>query len=348
MKTLRKFHFQIILCTGILLVVVFSFITHALMTQYENSVISVYATQQDAYVQLVLDQINLQEDRSDTEIIEEILSSLDTSSKKYWTLTKEQTLLFVKDVTETNRYKGFTTASYYVSDSANEFLTELSVNHIINRIIEIDGDRYVASGVIFEYNNSEYKICLLTNTDVILDNNYFLSTKIWVYIYITILILIMVVLLMSCATVINRKNKEIDKLQETIKSKNIDIDELVGILRNYNYYNTRQHIYSAALLSKFLKSLEEKKVAPVTVMDISFNNKSSKDAFLEKGTLLLDEKVLRFYKDDDSVILVFIHGTEDFSRKCCDMLNVEYKENRLIVHEDIKMSLTEECRDILE
>ena len=51
---------------------------------YESSILSIYAQQQDAYVQLVLDQINMLENRSDDEIVHKILGSLDTSDRKYW------------------------------------------------------------------------------------------------------------------------------------------------------------------------------------------------------------------------------------------------------------------------
>ena len=36
---------------------------------YEKSVLAIYAQQQDAYVQLVLDQINVLDERSDEEIV---------------------------------------------------------------------------------------------------------------------------------------------------------------------------------------------------------------------------------------------------------------------------------------
>ncbi|MGN0318380.1 MAG: hypothetical protein ACI4E1_10675 [Lachnospira sp.] len=348
MKKLRKYRYWLIIPASLVAVLIFSLVSKSLMNQYEQSVLSVYAIQQDAYVQLVLDQINLQDDRSDTEIIEEILGSLDTSSKKYWTLTKEQTLLFVKDVTETNRYKGFTTSTYYVSDSANDFLSELSVNHIVNKIIEIDGYNYVASGVIFEYGGSEYKICLLTNTDVILDNNDFLSTEIKICIYIAILLITLLILIMCFATVLRKKNDMIYELHEIIKSKNIDIDELGTTLRNYNYYNTRQHLFSAALLPKFLKNLEDKKIAPVTVMKISFKDENEKNTFLEKGTVLLDDTILRFYSSDDSLILIFIRGTEEFARKSCDSVCVQYEINNILEYNDVNKSLLEQCRSITE
>ena len=83
------------------------------MKSYEDSILSIYAEQQDAYVQLVLDQINVLDDRSDEEIVTKILGSLDASSRKYWTLTKNKALLFVKDVTETNRYKGLTSNTFF-------------------------------------------------------------------------------------------------------------------------------------------------------------------------------------------------------------------------------------------
>ena len=47
-----------------------------IMGQYEYSVLTSYAKQQDSYVKLVLDQINLQAERTDDEIIENILASL--------------------------------------------------------------------------------------------------------------------------------------------------------------------------------------------------------------------------------------------------------------------------------
>ena len=166
---------------------------------YEKSVLAIYAQQQDAYVQLVLDQINVLDERSDEEIVQKILGSLDTSGRKYWTLTKDQALLFVKDVTETNRYKGLTTETFFTSDSAARFLQDLEINRVIHETIRMDGVRYVASGVIFEYNSAEYKICLLTNDTVILDNNIFLSSKIGLYVFGVLLLgLLLVVSMYLC------------------------------------------------------------------------------------------------------------------------------------------------------
>ena len=68
------------------------------INKYEEGVLEVCATQQDAYVQLVLDQINLKSNRDDEQIINDILGTMNSSSNKYWTFSKNQSILFVKDV----------------------------------------------------------------------------------------------------------------------------------------------------------------------------------------------------------------------------------------------------------
>ena len=65
-------------------------LTYFEMQRYEDGIIDVCATQQDSYVQLVIDQINLKENRTDQEIIENILSTLDSSSNRYWTFPRSR------------------------------------------------------------------------------------------------------------------------------------------------------------------------------------------------------------------------------------------------------------------
>ena len=64
------------------------------INKYEEGVLEVCATQQDAYVQLVLDQINLKSNRDDEQIINDILGTMNSSSNKYWTFSKNQSILF--------------------------------------------------------------------------------------------------------------------------------------------------------------------------------------------------------------------------------------------------------------
>ena len=160
------------------------------INKYEEGVLEVCATQQDAYVQLVLDQINLKNNRDDEQIINDILGTMNSSSNKYWTFSKNQSILFVKDVLETNRYKGVTTATYYESESATEFLNNLQNNRVTHDFIEIDENSYVASGVTFEYKNQSYKLCLLTGRNAIMDNNSYMQIKIQMETYVVVLLLL--------------------------------------------------------------------------------------------------------------------------------------------------------------
>ena len=89
MKSLLKNHYfgtvaTIAAILGSMLLVLGLLFVH----QFENGIIEVCADQQDAYVQLVLDQIYIKDNRDDASIIEEILGTLDASTNKYWTFSK--------------------------------------------------------------------------------------------------------------------------------------------------------------------------------------------------------------------------------------------------------------------
>jgi len=290
---------------------------------YEESVLQIYANQQDSYVQLVLDQINLQPDRSDEEIIQGILGSLDKSDNKYWTMSKEQTLLFVKDVTETDRYKGFTTPSLYQSDSASKFLDKLELNKVVHEVIKMDDDRYVASGVIFEYNGAQYRICLLTNESFIMDDNAFLAAKISLYIYIVVLLMVLLVTSMVLTNLSTRRDEKIAVLQKRIEEMNIKTEELEEEILFMDRFHTRLSLFEESTIGTFIQKLEARGVVPAVLMHISFSGKKSMNAFLEKAQLLLDEKVLRFMKGKNGLILLFVQYRLDEARRAMRQMQDE-------------------------
>lgn len=286
--------------------------------EYESSILAIYVEQQDAYVQLVLDQINVLENRSDEEIVKKILGSLDTSGRKYWTLTKDQALLFVKDVTETNRYKGLATENFFTSRSAGIFLNSLTVNRVVHSMITMDEERYVASGVIFEYNSAEYKICLLTNDTVILDNNVFLSSKIGLYVFGMILLGMLLLVSMIFANVLDLRDKKIRSLQEHIMGLNKVLEEQTETIREMDCYHTRWSVFRLPMLKLFVEKLAQRRVLPVTFASVIFTDKDRRDRFLQRAQILLDEKVLRFENQKEEgkgLILVFIHYSEEETQR---------------------------------
>lgn len=276
----------------------------------EKGILDVCATQQDAYVQLVVDQINLKENRDDEEIINDILSTLDSSTNKYWTFSKERSMLFVKDIIETNRYKGLTTVTYYDSDSAKAFLEQLQKDRVIHKTITIDGKDYVASGVSFTYDGEDYRLCLLTNKSVLLNNNNFMSAKL----EIIILVGFMIVAAMAAILTFARK---IDELKKVTKSKDGEIKDLQKVVGDLNelltqkeHYDTRYQIWSKDSVKEFLSKLKSKDVSGVYAVEIQFTEAHYRHLFLEKAGVLLDKKVLRFSINDCSLLLLYIQYTE--------------------------------------
>ncbi len=187
---------------------------------YESGILEVCATQQDAYVQLVLDQINIKSNRDDEQIIKEILGTMDASSNRYWTFSKDQSMLFVKDVTETNKYKGVTPATYYISDSAKDFLDSLTVNNVTHSYIDVNDNRYIASGVMFEYRGNQYRLCLLTEKEVLLDNNTYLEVKTQMQTFVVVILMLLVVVPMLFAHFIRRMQFTMDRKDDSITAVN--------------------------------------------------------------------------------------------------------------------------------
>jgi hypothetical protein len=292
--------------------------------EYEKSVLAIYAQQQDAYVQLVLDQINVLDERSDEEIVQKILGSLDTSGRKYWTLTKDQALLFVKDVTETNRYKGLTTETFFTSDSAARFLQDLEINRVIHETIQMDGVRYVASGVIFEYNSAEYKICLLTNDTVILDNNIFLSSKIGLYVFGVLLLGLLLVVSMIFANVLDLREKRMKAMQEHITGLNKMLTEQTEMIREMNWYHTRWSVFKTSAMEMFVQKIVQRQIVPVVFVSVAFDSEKQRNDFLQKAQILLDEKVVRFERESgDGLILLFLQYQVQEMEKALEQMTLQ-------------------------
>ena len=290
--------------------------------QYEEGILDVYSKQQDAYVQLVLDQINLKENRMDEEIINDILYSLDASTNKYWTFSKTESMLFVKDVVETNKYMGITAESYYSERDAKDFLDNLKLNLVTHRNITISDKTYIASGVAFEYKDSIYKLCLLTNRDVLLDNNMFLGSKVLISTVIGV-ILIFSFLIIS---IVVRKYVTIALKNLEIKNDNMElqksIENLNERLAEKNANVTRQRLWNEELLPDFIRKLNLRENKEVAIVSVIFETKEARNDMLNKASVTLDEAVLRFSFGENNVIIIGIgSNVEDIMwgiRPCLD------------------------------
>lgn len=282
------------------------FFAYTRINKYEQGILEVCATQQDAYVQLVLDQINLKSNRDDEQIINDILKTMNSSSNKYWTFSKNQSMLFVKDVLETNRYKGVTTATYYESESAAAFLNNLQTDKVTHDYIDINGSSYVASGVAFEYKNQSYKLCLLTGRSAIMDNNSYLQIKIQMETYVVVLLCVLIITSMFLAHSMRKVQKKLKDSEDTAAQLNKMITKMNKKLLEKDLHDTRNNVWDKTAIMPFMYKIVKRDVYPVTFMHVSCVSMQERDKFLARANYILDKNVLRFIYDDTDLVLVFI------------------------------------------
>lgn len=275
------------------------------LNRYEQGVVEIYAVQQDAYVQLVLDQINLNRDQKDESVIVDIIGTLDNSTNKYWTLSHEETLLFVKDVTETNRYKGFTTSTYYISDSAREFIDLLNVNKVRHKLISIGEKKYIASGAVFEYLGITYQICLLTNPDAVLDQNVYLGARINMTVMICMLLVLFVITIIALAKVCSKRTAQLKSEQDLNRDLSHTVEQLNEIISQAEAYDARLAAFRMDQLPLVAKKLSERALYPITMMRLEYTVGEAAEFLLEDSILVLDKNILRF-RDDEHGFLVLV------------------------------------------
>lgn len=272
--------------------------------RYEQGILSVYAKQQDGYVQLVLDQINLQKNREDEEIVTNILGTLDTSNSHYWTLSEKNSLIFVKDVLETNRYKGFTTETYYASESANKFLQGLQENRVTHGTIQINAKNYVASGVKFSYNGKEYHMCLLTGADSILDQNDYLSAKITLSLIAMLILAFMVIGGIIIAMLAEKWYRRYEHMGIENRELAATVEQLNHELTKDSMYHTQYMAFRAEALPRLLSKMEEKDVWPLEILLVKCPEGRHRRFFFAEAQVLFDEKTVRVILDDTYLLLL--------------------------------------------
>lgn len=317
------------------LVLVFAGFAAYQIKRYETSVLDIYADAQDAYVQLVLDQINIATDRTEYEIVEDILGTLDASSNRYWTFSSEEALIFVKDVTETNRYKGFTTSTYYVSEEAKEFIRNLRTNRVVHEVIPINEREYIASGVTFEYNDTMYQMCLLTNPRTVLDHNIYLNARINLCVVIGVALLLF--LLTAIAFVL--KNNKLEKMLQTEKEAGetlrVSVEKLTAALERNRLFDTHLTVFNHSILPMLQEKLEARNVTPYCIFSLVYETEDARKTFLEQSQILLDHRVFRFHDDAEKriVLVPILYTKDEVLRVLRPLLNAEIRLERIVVKE---------------
>lgn len=285
-------------------------ITYILIGRYEKGIIEVCATQQDAYVQLVLDQINLKDNRDDEEIINDILKTMDSSSNKYWAFSKNQSMLFVKDVLETNRYKGVSADTYYNARQAADFMNGLGLNKVEHSVISLDNKTYLVSGVMFKYAGQDYRLCLMTEKSVLLDDNTYLEIKVQMETFVVVILLALVLVASIYALRIRQLSFKLDEKEADIRSLSMSLSKVNEKLMDKDLHDTHNNVWRQKAIVPFMKKLIERNIMPVTFARVECENKESRNKLLGRAVYVLDRDVIRFEYGESDIILLAVNVSE--------------------------------------
>lgn len=324
---------RIWLSTTVCLALVFVLFSIIQIRKYEKSVLDIYADAQDAYVQLVLDQINIAADRTEFEIVEDILGTLDASSNRYWTFSNEEALIFVKDVAETNRYKGFTTSTYYVSEEAKAFIANLRTNKVVHDIIPINEKKYIASGVAFAYNDTMYQMCLLTNPRTVLDHNVYMNARINLSIMIGVVLLLFLITAVLLVLTNHRKDERFRVEQEANGNLRKTVEKLTAALERQRLFDIQYTVFHNSVLPAFLEKLEARRIKTYCILILHYENKEQKEHFLKTCQVLFDQRVFRFQdtKEQRIILVALQQQKEEMMRLLTPVLEEGIQLEKLVV-----------------
>ena len=299
----KKGHVWLVCCLVLLCTVLTACFTAYQFRNYENGKKEVYANQQDAMVQLVLDQVRLQ--GGSEEAVTRILATLDASTGRYWTLSADETMLFVKDVVETNKYKGFTARTYYITDSAHAFFQSLPQNGVLHRIILIDDKEMIASGAAFSFGGKVYRICMLTNTDTLLEQNAYLNAKINLLAMLAVLLCMFAVFLILLAIDDSRQRRRHARAEQECQALRRRIDETNTRYLERDLYLPRKHVFHMDALPLLAEKLVQRQAKHCAVLYLEADSPEAADSFLSACTVWLGDDVFRFASDATHLALVF-------------------------------------------
>ena len=309
-KKKREVSAWLVTLGAIAVILIIGFLAWLQLGTYERGILDVYAVQQDGYVQLVLDQINLIENDTNEALVNDILATLDASSNKYWTLSHDDALVFIKDVQETNRYKGFTTATYFVSDSAREFINGLQVNRVVHSTIDLNGIPYVASGVKFEYGGEKYGICLLTTSDIILDHNAYLSAKINLFILFAIILAIFIVGALVLSIMAQNRYKMLVRSNNDNKQLREQIERLTELFTRQELYNARYMAFGEPAVDILINKLEQRDVWPLNYIVVQCSSEEQRNQFMLDTQALCDVTFIRALAKNNYLLIFNVHSDE--------------------------------------
>lgn len=305
---------------------------------YEQGVAELYAQEQDGYVEIVARQIELYGDIAGDAFVEDTIEMLDSTSQRYWTLDNSEYFLFVKSISETNVYKTFSTDTFYNTQSAQSFLATLVQGRVKHSIISLEGTKYVASGIIFEYNGTEYRLCLLTDYEIMLTNNAYLSSKLYLLIVLILLIALLIIAVIYFTMKLIDARKKVDSIRAVNTELNNYIDYLDNVIMGRNQAAI---ITGEGKIMRLLHRIDERKITPCAFVRVKLET-GAMMSFFEKNSKLLGDDVVWIRYCKDGFILLFGSKNAEQAMKIIEskIPATEMPENILANNTDEKRNAT--------
>lgn len=269
-------------------IMMIAFVTYSIyqLSDYEKGMTEIFAEEQDGYVALVAEEAR--RGSPVLESAEKAVGILDSSNKQYWTMDNKDTILYIKNVTESNAYRDVEPEKYYHSKSARKFLKSISDTYITHSTIEIDGKKYIASGTLVKTPKQSIRLILLSDYKILFSNNDYLSKKIYLQISIMVVASVFIVTLIFMAILIrNAKNRQDAAEKESIELRK-KIEEISNIpeTRKVLISMTPEEEKDESVSSKTNDTDDEKKndVDDETICNIKedVNDNAEKDTYDDK------------------------------------------------------------------
>ena len=120
----------------------------------------------------------------------------------------------------------------------------------------------------------------------------------------------LLVVSMIMAGNIDKKQSQIDKLNEQIQNKNLSIEKIESELSMLSEYDVKNTVFKEKIIDRFMEKLENKNITSVIFETVVFSDAGAYDIFLKNSQWMLDKKTLKFeidsVKEKNAVMLVFI------------------------------------------
>ena len=206
-------------------------------------------------------------------------------------------MLFVKDVLETNRYKGVSADTYYNARQAADFMNGLGLNKVEHSVISLDNKTYLVSGVMFKYAGQDYRLCLMTEKSVLLDDNTYLEIKVQMETFVVVILLALVLVASIYALRIRQLSFKLDEKEADIRSLSMSLSKVNEKLMDKDLHDTHNNVWRQKAIVPFMKKLIEE-------------NKESRNKFLGRAVYVLDRDVIRFEYGESDIILLAVNVSE--------------------------------------